>query len=473
MINLASGRGYVARKLVPLKLLQRFISSGHYSGEVLFNPPIRWSIILLLIAIIITAGIYNITNVVIEYCAKRQIGYYDEMKIREPIEHGDYHSEDTNEFKGYGAYVAWKVFEKLDAKHHGIKPFARLVEGVELIKGIWHDTVVNAGTNPNNNCSAKYFLEYGADNPDLIAQILGVKPSKYLFLSFLGIRDIQKNCPVGGYVELDNKDSVIPVVSSCLQDGMGTNVDNSDKRALRSGVLYDIAFRYPGPEAILIRAECKKLRDAFDGLSSRVLKEMNQVREEVAGRRWILAALNGWIQFVILVLGFWGGFRLIARIIIRRRWRKKEAEEATHAILAVHSSLGDANSAMHDALDLASRRLDIWILGTVPLFGFLGTVYGMIEAMDQVGNIVAARPGVELDAAMSGITSSLSLAFFTTLLGIIVAIPLSLFQELCFGKEKVVIDEALSRTAARVAKAKEKSDIVEADAAKTVGEEIS
>ncbi|MCZ7596690.1 MAG: hypothetical protein M5U09_01480 [Gammaproteobacteria bacterium] len=206
-----------------------------------------------------------------------------------------------------------------------------------------------------DECKATAFNIHEDAQYNVLAQALGVQPANSFF-RHLWIRPDAPGKPLGGVVEEYSIDT--PSGESDVDPGRR-----------RSGVLYNFAFESPGPIAILQRDECEEVREAIDGLATRVLEEMKAIRDAVPFTRWMLKAINGWIQFAIVVLGFWGAFRLIARRNIRQAWWDTDKADG---VLGVHKRLGDAQTDALDDLEHASRPLDRWILDTIPLAGFLG-----------------------------------------------------------------------------------------------------
>lgn len=412
-------------------------------GDTLFAPTTKLSLVLLGWAVLAALALFILLNAMLEWGGKFVLGYGGQVLVEVPQDYGEFRLEDVDRLGEGAARVAWKVFSHPAVRYADIdpssdegavagtdtprKPIPLLLSGMVALDKIDKDDLHSLGIeDAPDECKATAFNIHEDAQYNVLAQALGVQPANSFF-RHLWIRPDAPGKPLGGVVEEYSIDT--PSGESDVDPGRR-----------RSGVLYNFAFESPGPIAILQRDECEEVREAIDGLATRVLEEMKAIRDAVPFTRWMLKAINGWIQFAIVVLGFWGAFRLIARRNIRQAWWDTDKADG---VLGVHKRLGDAQTDALDDLEHASRPLDRWILDTIPLAGFLGTVYGMIAAMDRVGAVVAARPGVELDAAMSSITSALSIAFFTTLLGIVVAIPLSLAQTQCFANEKRAIDKAL------------------------------
>lgn len=204
--------------------------------------------------------------------------------------------------------------------------------------------------------------------------------------------------------------------------------------ALRDPRLFSMLFANTVPGAVLADPECRPMRDVLDGFSISVIKGFEQVVQDAKLQRWLSRAMNGPIQFVIIVLATFGGFRLIQRKVNQQRLFVglpkfgKHRLQRNDILERYNRNVADAETALlrvHDEVDLVVEK---WLLEIIPMIGFLGTVIGMISAMDLVGVVVSARPGAELNSAMGAITNALSVAFFTTFIGLVAAIILGIWN---------------------------------------------
>ncbi|EEE37031.1 transporter, MotA/TolQ/ExbB proton channel family protein [Rhodobacteraceae bacterium KLH11] len=208
----------------------------------------------------------------------------------------------------------------------------------------------------------------------------------------------------------------------------------SRNSALQDPKLFNMLFANAVPGAVLADPECRPMRDVLDGFSISVIKGFEQVVQDGNVLRWISRAMNGPIQFVIIVLAIFGSLRLILRRINQDRLfggllkLRGRVLQRSDVLSRYNNDLASAETAMlrvHDEVDLVVEK---WLLEIIPMIGFLGTVIGMIAAMDLVGVVVSARPGAELNSAMGAITNELSVAFFTTFIGLIAAIILGIWN---------------------------------------------
>jgi hypothetical protein len=81
----------------------------------------------------------------------------------------------------------------------------------------------------------------------------------------------------------------------------------------------------------------------------------------------------------------------------------------------------------------------------IPIIGFIGTVVGMIGAIDAIGEVIQADQGPELYTAMGGVTSKLMLAFYTTFIGLVLSAILSLLRRYCIATEHAAVDAAATQ----------------------------
>lgn len=91
----------------------------------------------------------------------------------------------------------------------------------------------------------------------------------------------------------------------------------------------------------------------------------------------------------------------------------------------------------HDVVEAAYRPLGacMWLL---PLSGFVGTVVGMAEAISGFDGLTeGAAPGL---AALAGPIAGLGKAFDTTLLALVLVIPLKLFEVGLEGRDERLLD---------------------------------
>jgi biopolymer transport protein ExbB len=151
---------------------------------------------------------------------------------------------------------------------------------------------------------------------------------------------------------------------------------------------------------------------------------------------------GGWVMpplvFLLLVLWFAIGYRFAAlqrgtkrgvRVLIDRIERKKKYSDDGVIVRAVRKGVKlrkkgrvDLRSFLDDAFaeeEKEIRKFHVLITTIVmvsPLLGLLGTVIGMIETFDSLGDM-------SLYSQSGGIAGGISQALFTTQMGLAVSIP--------------------------------------------------
>jgi biopolymer transport protein ExbB/TolQ len=107
----------------------------------------------------------------------------------------------------------------------------------------------------------------------------------------------------------------------------------------------------------------------------------------------------------------------------------------------------ESESAVAQARDsLALRRSFLqWGVTALPALGFIGTVHGIMDALNEADQLT--RPGAtqgELAAAMSDITARLSLAFSTTLMALLAGLTIGLWVHLLTTRHERMLDQIQS-----------------------------
>lgn len=175
---------------------------------------------------------------------------------------------------------------------------------------------------------------------------------------------------------------------------------------------------------------------------------------------------GGLVGYIILILGFVGLLIAIARLIISfitSKKIKKQLEDINNPntenplgrILSVY------NKHMNKDIDVIESKLDAAILkelpsitsgeplikllaAVAPLLGLLGTVVGMIETFQAITLFGTGDPKL-----MAG---GISQALVTTMLGLIVAVPLLFAFSLVRSRSKIIVNILTQQSAGLVAK---------------------
>ncbi len=172
------------------------------------------------------------------------------------------------------------------------------------------------------------------------------------------------------------------------------------------------------------------MRAALDQLDRALLPEMRGIQntDGFFWRRFLLRSINDPFQWTMFAVGWWCAFILVWRWVRTGKQTNKasgdEARRRRHSVDA---------SALSDTL-----------VESIPTMGFIGTVVGMILAMGSIGGVLSADRGPELYGAMAEVTSGLSLAFNTTFVGLLIALPLGYLRRKAMAAEQVQVDRAFS-----------------------------
>ncbi len=106
-------------------------------------------------------------------------------------------------------------------------------------------------------------------------------------------------------------------------------------------------------------------------------------------------------------------------------------------------SIEQSTTMLNSSLDLFLHEIDLrynilkYINWLIPSLGFIGTVYGIVLTLDTAG-------GMEPDDAnlLSFLTRDLSVAFYTTLLALLMSTLLMLLKHIAVGKEEAALNSS-------------------------------
>lgn len=460
----------------------------------LFAPGPLWSAALLVLAFFLTIALFSAVNSWVEDRARVALQVPAARQVLLDLKTPAAQPGPLNTQSPYSLSAAWGVFDPLasaPAQCTDSAPLVALLKGLACIETAFRqetlrlpeqlqmEPVCNFESFAFGIPSSKLFDTRSPADPQgidatmdkLLQTVLGVEPATESW-RWTGVRRYARDRALGAEVSQKKMETVFAAWAK---------PDGEDL-----GLLYWIYLAQDAPEALKANPACRALRDAFDGFAENVLSAHRRVQETAARQRWTLRSMNGPLQFVMIVLFLWGILRLGTRRF-KGRWtvppaemvlllwrglnfgdrliqncrsmwpggaKKQKANEVTgNSVLkwanwviardnesmagarwcdqiSAYGSAGSAEAAIATAQDISEKALERWLAEVIPMLGFLGTVIGMILAMQRVGEVVAASPGVELDAAMDGITGALSVAFFTTFIGLIASLILILLQGL-------------------------------------------
>ncbi len=107
-------------------------------------------------------------------------------------------------------------------------------------------------------------------------------------------------------------------------------------------------------------------------------------------------------------------------------------------------SVDQTNALLNSSLELFLHELDLryniirYITWLIPSLGFIGTVVGIMMALNYAGN----RANVESPELLYEVTQRLGVAFSTTLLALVMAAVLVFLQNLVQGREETTLNRA-------------------------------
>ena len=165
---------------------------------------------------------------------------------------------------------------------------------------------------------------------------------------------------------------------------------------------------------------------------------------------------GGPVMWPLLVLSIWAATVVVERLLFWWRERRRPAPQAIEELLAGGNGDLDPECRLDLMLDEEQRRLERGmgtldtIFAAAPMLGILGTVLGVIGAFDSL----AARANPDPMAVTGGISEAL----VTTMLGLIVAIPMVLLHALLVSTTKSVIDVLDEQSAGLIAMRSEEAD---------------
>jgi biopolymer transport protein ExbB len=178
---------------------------------------------------------------------------------------------------------------------------------------------------------------------------------------------------------------------------------------------------------------------------------------------------GGWIGYAIIILGALAGLIALVRlmvvfVVLRKVNRQQGSEQISDGnplgrVLSVCEENRGADTEMLELkLDAAilreSSKLDryLWAIKVVsvvaPLMGLLGTVTGMIRVFTTITLVGTGDPKM--------MASGISEALVTTMLGLLVAIPLVLIHALVSSQTKEILEVLDEQSAGLVARQAEK-----------------
>ena len=111
-------------------------------------------------------------------------------------------------------------------------------------------------------------------------------------------------------------------------------------------------------------------------------------------------------------------------------------------------SVDQANALLNSSLELFQHEIDLkynmmrYMVWLIPTLGFIGTVIGISGALGKAGTLPDMSDEAKLGEWMNGLTDSLSLAFDTTLLALLLSAVLVFLLHVAQGREESALNRA-------------------------------
>lgn len=111
-------------------------------------------------------------------------------------------------------------------------------------------------------------------------------------------------------------------------------------------------------------------------------------------------------------------------------------------------SIDQANVLLNSSLDLLQHEIDLkynmlrYIMWLIPTLGFVGTVVGIALALADASAMPDITDSAAIKAWVATLTSSLGVAFNTTLLALLMAAALVFLMHIAQGREEAVLNNS-------------------------------
>lgn len=115
----------------------------------------------------------------------------------------------------------------------------------------------------------------------------------------------------------------------------------------------------------------------------------------------------------------------LARLFIVPRLIKDCIRLNKDTSATVEQNVRERTSAYRDAVDVGEYEMINFLMWAAPTFGFIGTIFGIIGAMESAASIFSAATPVEQGIALDKVSGSLGTAFDTTFVALIWLIPMT------------------------------------------------
>lgn len=83
--------------------------------------------------------------------------------------------------------------------------------------------------------------------------------------------------------------------------------------------------------------------------------------------------------------------------------------------------------AYRDSVEIGEYEIINFLIWATPTFGFIGTIFGIISAMEKAAEIFSAPTPIEQGIALDSVSAALGTAFDTSFVALILLVPMSFF----------------------------------------------
>ena len=116
---------------------------------------------------------------------------------------------------------------------------------------------------------------------------------------------------------------------------------------------------------------------------------------------------------------------------------------------SLYNLITDRVNAFRDSVEVGEYEIINFLIWAAPTFGFIGTIYGIISAMEKAGAILSKTDRLAQAEALNQISASLGTAFDTSLIALVWLVPMSFALARTRKKESNLFEE-LEEKAVRI-----------------------
>jgi hypothetical protein len=412
----------------------------------LFGPDWRIAALAFSVALVITIAFYWAFNAIVISCAFRALDAPAYDSIVASSKTTERHEMPTDK-QNCGPEQAWCVFDDAPAS---APSWQTLETGLSAIRGYWRFATLITGKDQESIAIDGHTADEGSCAIDIrvqpehryanaiVASLIGAAPY---------FADRTPTTSSAGMPEAEPWwSNIVPTVQGL-------------KRLEGNVKLRDLVYVARDEFGRKYLKRCPDALAKLDRFDAKLNEIIYGLRDHIYFKRWLLSTVNGEIQWFIVLFSVW------CTALLGWRWwvlyvegtagsspaqsfapdwfKRRLTESATNTVDDAKQTVQRLHAEFRKELE-NGRSLEGWLADSLPLLGFIGTVFGMIDAMSFVNEVVAAEPGIELATAMGKVTGALAIAFRTTLLSLMFIIPLSRFIAMTYTAEDRYLHKVVS-----------------------------